>query len=81
MQRLKTAVPAARRRAAALGARSRASCSGSASRSARPPPREVFALVAKATPDYGGLDYRALGALGKALSPAEGADPVQEARA
>jgi NADH-quinone oxidoreductase subunit G len=43
--------------------------------------REVFALLAKQTPGYGGLDYRALGALGKALPPAEGAVAAQEARA
>ena len=43
--------------------------------------REVFALLAKATPGYAGLDYRALGALGRALPPAEGARPAQEARA
>ena len=43
--------------------------------------REVFALLAKATPGYAGLDYRALGALGKALPPAEGTLPAQEARA
>ena len=53
-----------RRRAAAVGARRRRSCSGSASRSGRPRAREVFALVAKATPDYAGLDYRAIGAAG-----------------
>ncbi len=43
--------------------------------------REVFALVAKATPDYGSLDYRAIGALGRALPSAEAAAPAQEARA
>ena len=43
--------------------------------------REVFALVAKATPDYGSLDYRAIGALGQALPSAEAAAPAQEARA
>jgi len=43
--------------------------------------REVFALVAKATPDYAGLDYRAIGPLGRALPLAEAASPVQEARA
>jgi NADH-quinone oxidoreductase subunit G len=44
-------------------------------------PREVFALVAKATADYGALDYRALGTLGRAL-PLAGAEPAaaQEAR-
>jgi NADH-quinone oxidoreductase subunit G len=41
--------------------------------------REVFALVAKTTPDYTGLDYRAIGPLGRALPLAEG--PAQEARA
>jgi predicted molibdopterin-dependent oxidoreductase YjgC len=44
-------------------------------------PREVFALVAKATPDYAGLDYRAIGSLGKALPLAEEQSPAQEARA
>jgi NADH-quinone oxidoreductase subunit G len=44
-------------------------------------PREVFALVAKATPGYASLDYRAIGAQGRALPSAEGAAPVQEARA
>ncbi len=44
-------------------------------------PREVFALLAKATPDYASLDYRAIGAQGKALPSAEGAAPAQEARA
>jgi anaerobic selenocysteine-containing dehydrogenase len=44
-------------------------------------PREVFALLAKATPDYGGLDYRAIGALGRALAWAEGSAPAPEARA
>ena len=43
--------------------------------------REVFALLAKATPDYASLDYRAIGALGKALPSAEAAAPAQEARA
>jgi NADH-quinone oxidoreductase subunit G len=43
--------------------------------------REVFALLAKATPDYGALDYRAVGAQGRALPSAEGEAPVQEARA
>ena len=46
-------------------------------------PRELFALVAAATPDYGGLDYRALGSQGHALPLAgPAADAVaQEARA
>jgi predicted molibdopterin-dependent oxidoreductase YjgC len=44
-------------------------------------PREVFALLAGATPGYGSLDYRALGAHGKPLPLAEGALPAQEARA
>ena len=43
--------------------------------------REVFALLAKATPGYGSLDYRALGALGQALPLAESAAPAPEARA
>ncbi len=33
--------------------------------------REVFVLLAAATPDYGGLDHRAIGALGCALPLAE----------
>jgi len=33
--------------------------------------RELFALVARAVPDYAGLDYRALGSQGRALTPAE----------
>jgi predicted molibdopterin-dependent oxidoreductase YjgC len=41
--------------------------------------REVFALVAGATPDYAGLDYRAIGPQGRALPLAEAA--AQEARA
>jgi NADH-quinone oxidoreductase subunit G len=41
--------------------------------------REVFALVAGATPDYAGLDYRAIGPQGRALPLAEA--PAQEARA
>jgi hypothetical protein len=41
----------------------------------------VFALVAKATPDYGSLDYRSIGALGQAMPSAEAAAPAQEARA
>jgi NADH-quinone oxidoreductase subunit G len=44
-------------------------------------PREVFALLAKATPDYASLDYRAIGAQGRALPSAEAVSPVQEARA
>jgi NADH-quinone oxidoreductase subunit G len=43
--------------------------------------REVFALVAKMTPDYRSLDYRAIGFQGRALPLAEAAGPVQEARA
>ncbi len=31
--------------------------------------REVFALLAKAVPDYASLDYRALGAIGHVLAP------------
>jgi predicted molibdopterin-dependent oxidoreductase YjgC len=42
-------------------------------------PREVFALVAKATPGYAGLDYRAIGPQGKALAQAAGS--TGEARA
>jgi predicted molibdopterin-dependent oxidoreductase YjgC len=44
-------------------------------------PREVFALVAKATPDYGSLDYRAIGFRGRALPLAEEAARAVEARA
>jgi len=44
-------------------------------------PREVFALLAKATPGYGSLDYRAVGAQGRALPSAEGQAPAPEARA
>jgi NADH-quinone oxidoreductase subunit G len=43
--------------------------------------REVFALLAKVTPDYGGLDYRAIGAMGRGLSPAAAPGAAQEARA
>jgi NADH-quinone oxidoreductase subunit G len=43
-------------------------------------PREVFALLARATPEYSTLDYRAIGALGKALASPEAAS-AQEARA
>jgi NADH-quinone oxidoreductase subunit G len=35
-------------------------------------PREVFALVAKATPGYAGLDYRAIGGQGVAIAAASG---------
>ncbi len=45
-------------------------------------PRELFALVAAATKDYGGLDYRALGGGGRQLPLAEpAAAAAQEARA
>jgi len=43
--------------------------------------RDVFALLAKAVPDYASLDYRAIGALGRPLPSAEAAAPAQEARA
>jgi NADH-quinone oxidoreductase subunit G len=43
--------------------------------------REVFAFVAKATPDYGSLDYRAIGFQSQTLPLADAAAPVQEARA
>jgi NADH-quinone oxidoreductase subunit G len=43
--------------------------------------REVFARLAKATPDYAGLDYRAIGPLGRALPLAPDPAPAQEARA
>ena len=39
-------------------------------------PREVFALLAAAVKDYAGLDYRAIGALGKALTPPPDAEPT-----
>jgi predicted molibdopterin-dependent oxidoreductase YjgC len=42
-------------------------------------PREVFALLAKTVPDYAGLDYKALGATGRAL-PLGDAPSAQEAR-
>jgi predicted molibdopterin-dependent oxidoreductase YjgC len=42
-------------------------------------PREVFALLAKSVPDYAGLDYKALGATGRAL-PLPDAASAQEAR-
>jgi hypothetical protein len=41
----------------------------------------VFALLAKATPDYGSLDYRAIGFQGRALPLAGEAAPAVEARA
>jgi NADH-quinone oxidoreductase subunit G len=44
-------------------------------------PREVFALLAKATPDYASLDYRTIGTLGQALPSPEAAAPAAEARA
>jgi NADH-quinone oxidoreductase subunit G len=46
-------------------------------------PRELFALVASSTKDYGGLDYRGLGSLGKALPLAAPASTgsAQEVRA
>jgi NADH-quinone oxidoreductase subunit G len=44
--------------------------------------REVFGLLARTVPDYDGLDYRSIGALGRALaSPEEPAPTTQEARA
>ena len=44
--------------------------------------REVFVLLAQATPDYEGLDHRAIGAQGRALAPSgEGAATAREARA
>jgi len=44
-------------------------------------PREIFALVAKATPGYSGLDHRAIGASGRALPLVGDAGTAQEARA
>lgn len=43
--------------------------------------REVWALAAKATPDYAGLDYRSIGPQGRALPTAEAPAPAPEARA
>jgi predicted molibdopterin-dependent oxidoreductase YjgC len=42
--------------------------------------REVFAMVARAVPDYAGLDYRLIGGGGRMLAPGE-AVAAQEARA
>ena len=80
VQRLKAAVPAPGdaqprwqlvcRRAAAAREAARG---GHAARGLR--------ALAKATPDYAALDYRAIGASGKALPSAEAAAPAQEARA
>jgi anaerobic selenocysteine-containing dehydrogenase len=42
--------------------------------------REIFALVARAVPDYAGLDYRAIGPEGKAL-PLKDETAAAEARA
>jgi NADH-quinone oxidoreductase subunit G len=45
-------------------------------------PREIFALVARSTPGYEALDYRALGYSGIALAPpADAGAPSAEARA
>ncbi len=45
-------------------------------------PREIFIQMAKTTPDYDGLDYRRLGAGGRALPlAADAAAAAQEARA
>jgi predicted molibdopterin-dependent oxidoreductase YjgC len=43
--------------------------------------REVFALAARATAGYAGLDYRAIGAEGRSLAPAGDAAVSGEARA
>jgi NADH-quinone oxidoreductase subunit G len=43
--------------------------------------REVFALAARATASYAGLDYRAIGAEGRSLAPAGDAAVSGEARA
>ena len=43
--------------------------------------REVFALLAKASADYAGLDYKALGAMGRALPLADDGAASAEARA
>ena len=45
--------------------------------------REVFAKVASTTKDYAGLDYKTIGALGKALAapPETAAGAAAEARA
>jgi NADH-quinone oxidoreductase subunit G len=42
-------------------------------------PREVFALLGRSVPDYAGLDYKGLGAGGRAL-PLAGEPAAQEAR-
>jgi predicted molibdopterin-dependent oxidoreductase YjgC len=72
VQRLSVAVPAPG------DAQSRLELSaGLLSRLGRPLPaataRDVFALLAKATPGYAGLDYRAIGAQGVVLAQAGGA--------
>ena len=43
--------------------------------------REVFALFAKSAPDYAGLDYKAIGATGRALPLADEGAASAEARA
>jgi predicted molibdopterin-dependent oxidoreductase YjgC len=43
-------------------------------------PREVFALVAQATPGYAGLDYRTIGGQGALIAAASG-PAAEEARA
>jgi NADH-quinone oxidoreductase subunit G len=46
-------------------------------------PREVFSLLAASLPDYGGLDYRAIGSAGRALplAPPASTGTAQEVRA
>jgi formate dehydrogenase major subunit len=43
--------------------------------------REVFALFARGAPDYAGLDYKAIGASGRALPLAAEGAAAAEARA
>jgi len=43
--------------------------------------REVFSLLARTSRDYAGLDYKAIGAMGRALLSAEASAPAPEARA
>jgi len=43
--------------------------------------RDVFALLTKAVPDYAGLDFRSVGAGGRALPPGPEQIATQEARA
>ena len=72
----------ARRRRSRAGSSPRASSSGSERPLGATTAREVFVLLAKATPDYAGLDYRGLGAADTPLPLAgDAAETAQEARA